>query len=114
MDDGEPSFDLERFEQAQAARHAGFADALQQLRAGQKTGHWIWYVFPQLVGLGRSPQATRFGLRGIGEAVAYARHPVLGQRLTLAAAAAREHVAPPAAGKSPLSLERLMGSSIDA
>lgn len=69
---------LERFVQAQASGHA---QALAELQAGRKQTHWIWYVLPQLRGLGRSPMAQRYGIAGRAEAGAYAAHPVLGPRL---------------------------------
>ena len=102
-------FDLARFREAQN-RRPGFAEALAELRAGAKTGHWIWYVFPQLRGLGRSPMAGRYGLDGVEEAAAYLDDPVLGQRLAVATAAVRAHVAGPA----PEPLAQVMGSDIDA
>lgn len=107
------SSDLDRFKTAQAAAHSGFATALAELRAGAKVSHWIWYVFPQLAGLGRSSQAMRFGVDGVAEAEAYLRDPVLRQRLAVAAAAAREHLAP-ARGGGAIPIEQLMGSDIDA
>lgn len=103
-------FDLDRFRQAQDASHGGFATALRELRAGRKTTHWIWYVFPQLAGLGQSPSAVRFGLAGADEAAAYLRDPVLGERLAAAAAAVCEHLTRP----RPPRLDQLMGSRIDA
>ena len=72
------SFDLDRFVQAQAD---SYACALAELRAGRKRSHWVWFVFPQLQGLGRSPMAQHYGLSGLAEARAYAAHPVLGPRL---------------------------------
>ena len=72
------SDDLDRFVVAQTGTYAG---ALAELRAGRKTGHWIWFVFPQLVGLGHSPASTFYGIRGLDEARAYLSHPVLGPRL---------------------------------
>ena len=71
-------FDLERFLTAQAA---DYATALNELRAGHKRSHWIWYVFPQLKGLGHSPASSFFGIRRLDEARAYAAHPLLGERL---------------------------------
>jgi uncharacterized protein (DUF1810 family) len=71
-------FDLERFVEAQ---EAAFEGALRELRQGRKTGHWIWFIFPQLVGLGRSEMSRRYGLESVGEARAYLEHPVLGPRL---------------------------------
>jgi uncharacterized protein (DUF1810 family) len=63
------------------AQDAVWADVLRELRAGRKTSHWIWWVFPQLEALGRSPRARHFGLSGLGAAQAYLSHPVLGHRL---------------------------------
>jgi uncharacterized protein (DUF1810 family) len=102
--------DLRRFISAQEASHAGFATALRELQRGRKTSHWIWYVFPQLAGLGRSPTAVRYGLAGADEAADYLRDGVLGERLVLAAAAVRAYL-----DRSPgASIEELMGSGIDA
>src|SRR5262249_2413375 len=102
--------DLARFHAAQDAPDAGFAMALRELRAGRKMSHWIWYVFPQLEGLGRSARARHFGLADVGEAVAYLRDPVLGARLTEAVAAVHAHVG----GPRPVPIGTLMGSEIDA
>ena len=55
--------------------------AVRELRAGRKTGHWIWYEFPQLAGLGRSPMSIRYAISGLDGARAYLSHPVLGPRL---------------------------------
>jgi uncharacterized protein (DUF1810 family) len=77
-------FDLERFVAAQEGVYAG---ALGELRAGRKTGHWIWFVFPQLVGLGRSEMSRRYGIESLAEARAYLDHPVLGARLRECASA---------------------------
>ena len=55
--------------------------ALAELRAGRKRTHWMWFVFPQLAGLGLSPTALHYGIRSLAEAQAYLRHPVLGPRL---------------------------------
>ena len=52
-----------------------------ELRAGHKASHWMWFVFPQIQGLGHSPMAQRFAIRSLAEAEAYLRHPVLGPRL---------------------------------
>ena len=72
--------DLERFATAQD-EHGTFDDALRELRDGRKTSHWMWFVFPQLAGLGRSPTAQRYALDGLDETRAYLAHPVLGPRL---------------------------------
>jgi uncharacterized protein (DUF1810 family) len=71
-------FDLRRFVEAQASVHA---QALAELRRGRKQGHWMWFVFPQIEGLGLSDMARRFAIRSRDEAVAYLEHPVLGPRL---------------------------------
>lgn len=73
--------DIERFVEAQDAEDFGFADALMEIEYGRKRTHWIWYVFPQLLGLGRSWNAEFYGLEGRDEAEAYLAHPILGQRL---------------------------------
>ena len=74
--------DLQRFVDAQAGTHE---QALAELRAGAKRSHWMWFVFPQVAGLGRSPMAQRYAVSGLDEARAYLAHPVLGPRLTEAA-----------------------------
>jgi uncharacterized protein (DUF1810 family) len=104
--------DLDRFKQAQDSGQAGHATALSELRAGRKTSHWIWYVFPQLRGLGRSSMAARYALADGDEAAAYLRDPVLAQRLVAATAAVRGHVAPARGAGAPLDV--VMGSGIDA
>jgi uncharacterized protein (DUF1810 family) len=70
--------DLERFVEAQSGVFEG---AVDELRRGRKVGHWIWFIFPQLVGLGRSPTSQRYALRSLAEARAYLAHPLLGPRL---------------------------------
>ena len=71
-------FDLDRFLQAQQHIYAG---VLVELRSGRKTGHWIWYIFPQAAGLGTSEMSRHFGIASLAEAQAYVAHPVLGARL---------------------------------
>jgi uncharacterized protein (DUF1810 family) len=71
-------FDLRRFVDAQAAV---YDTVLDELRAGRKRSHWMWFVFPQLRGLGRSPTAVRFSISSLDEARAYLAHEVLGPRL---------------------------------
>ncbi len=70
--------DLSRFVDAQAGT---YGQALAELRAGRKTSHWMWFVFPQVAGLGRSPTAQHYAISGLDEARAYLAHPVLGARL---------------------------------
>jgi uncharacterized protein (DUF1810 family) len=79
MPDADP-FDLNRFVTAQAPV---FAAALDELKAGRKQSHWMWFIFPQLRGLGRSPTAEFYGLSSLAEARAYLAHPLLGPRLIL-------------------------------
>ncbi|MCO7517120.1 DUF1810 domain-containing protein [Pseudomonas guariconensis] len=64
---------------------------LQELQAGRKASHWMWFVFPQLDGLGRSAMAERYALSGVDEARAYLRHPVLGPRLEACVNALMQH-----------------------
>jgi len=71
-------FNLDRFVQAQ---EQDYQRALQELRSGQKRSHWMWYIFPQLAGLGHSSMAQRYAIRDLAEAKAYLQHPVLGPRL---------------------------------
>jgi len=72
--------DLARFEQAQ--NQDGIYDAaVAELLAGRKTGHWMWFVFPQMAGLGHSAMSRRYAISSLAEARAYLRHPVLGPRL---------------------------------
>lgn len=68
---------LQRFIDAQ---HDCYEQVCNELRHGYKSSHWIWYIFPQLKGLGRSPTAWYYGLNDLEEARCYLRHPVLGQR----------------------------------
>ena len=72
--------DLTRFVTAQEG-HGAYASALRELRAGRKSGHWMWFVFPQVAGLGRSETARFYALSGVEEAQAYLEHPTLGPRL---------------------------------
>jgi uncharacterized protein (DUF1810 family) len=97
------TFDLNRFLHAQDS--GAYAQAVAELRAGAKRSHWIWFVFPQLAGLGSSPMAEAYGLQGAAEATAYLQHPVLRDRLLGAMNAVRLHST---------SLRLLMGSQIDA
>jgi uncharacterized protein (DUF1810 family) len=81
-------FDLHRFLTAQAVN---YADAIRELQAGRKESHWMWYVLPQLRGLGHSDFAIRYGLTGLEEARAYVAHPILGPRLLDCARAILSH-----------------------
>jgi len=73
-------YDLQRFVDAQD-RGGTYDGALAELRDGRKTSHWMWFVFPQIAGLGSSPMAQRYAISSLDEARAYLAHPVLGDRL---------------------------------
>jgi uncharacterized protein (DUF1810 family) len=75
---GPDAYDLARFVHAQ---ENVYERALEELRAGRKRSHWIWFIFPQLAGLGSSAMSRRYAIRNIEEAGEYLRHPVLGPRL---------------------------------
>jgi uncharacterized protein (DUF1810 family) len=78
LSNGADQFDLQRFVDAQ---DRVYATVIDELRGGRKRSHWIWFVFPQLRGLGRSPTALHYGIASLGEARAYLAHDVLGPRL---------------------------------
>ena len=97
-------FDLDRFIEAQ---RLDYPLALEEMKEGHKVSHWIWYIFPQLKGLGHSYNATYYGLDGIEEARAYYNHPVLRARLREITEAVLSH-------KGTIPVEELMGSRVDA
>lgn len=74
------TYDLSRFLTAQDS-YSQYKTALEEIRNGRKRSHWMWFVFPQLKGLGRSYNADYYGVAGADEALAYWQHPVLGKRL---------------------------------
>ncbi|SDB93645.1 Uncharacterized protein, DUF1810 family [Raineyella antarctica] len=78
-------YDLERFVRAQA--NGVYEQALAELRQGRKTSHWMWFVFPQVAGLGHSSTAVHYAISGMEEAHAYLQHPLLEQRLVEASRA---------------------------
>ena len=80
--------ELNRFVRAQ--EHS-YAQALSEIKSGRKYSHWIWYVFPQLKGLGRSENSDYYGLDSLAEAASYLAHPVLGSRLREITLALLEH-----------------------
>jgi uncharacterized protein (DUF1810 family) len=82
-------YDLDRFVQAQAT---DYDRALSELRDGEKRSHWMWYIFPQIEGLGHSPMSQRYSIKSLAEARAYLNHPVLGPRLRECAAVVRNIV----------------------
>lgn len=71
-------FNLQRFVDAQ---EAVYADVVAELREGRKRSHWMWFIFPQIPGLGSSAMAQEYAIRSLEEAVAYLAHPLLGPRL---------------------------------
>ncbi|CAN7548110.1 DUF1810 domain-containing protein [Phenylobacterium sp. LjRoot225] len=77
-------FELQRFVEAQARNYDA---ALAELTVGRKTSHWMWYVFPQIAGLGSSPMAQTYAIGSLAEARAYLEHPLLGPRLRACVAA---------------------------
>ncbi len=81
-------YDLARFVEAQ---NATYEEALSELRAGKKRSHWIWYILPQVQGLGSSPMSVRYAIKSLAEAKAYLEHPVLGARLRECVAAMNAH-----------------------
>jgi uncharacterized protein (DUF1810 family) len=99
---------LDRYIEAQNQSDTGFASALGEIRAGRKQGHWIWYVFPQLAGLGRSGPSLRYAIADLREARAYLQHPELRSRLLAITSAVAEHA------RQGHRLADVMGSSIDA
>jgi uncharacterized protein (DUF1810 family) len=78
MTTADDQFELRRFVDAQAAV---YAQALAEIRAGRKQSHWMWFIFPQIDGLGTSPTARRYAIKSKAEAAAYLEHPVLGRRI---------------------------------
>ena len=97
-------YNLERFVQAQTT---SYATALSEMKSGAKRSHWIWYIFPQVKGLGRSYNSEFYGLDGVEEAKAYLAHPVLGNRLREITNLVLSHY-----GK--YTIRQIMGSGIDA
>jgi uncharacterized protein (DUF1810 family) len=86
-------YTLERFV---AAQEGVYERALAELRAGEKRSHWMWFIFPQVAGLGSSPMAQRYAIGSLDEAKAYLAHPVLGDRLRACTAAVNGVTAPSA------------------
>jgi uncharacterized protein (DUF1810 family) len=102
-------FELDRFKRAQHDARSGFETALGELKQGRKRGHWIWYIFPQLAGLGHSSMAAHYGLQGSAEATAYLEDAILRGRLLAAARVVAAHLA----SRPATALPQLMGSEID-
>jgi uncharacterized protein (DUF1810 family) len=101
---------LDRFRKAQDQPHDGFESALREIQTGGKRGHWIWYVFPQLSGLGTSPDSRYYAIDGEEEAAEFLHDPTLRSRLLTITTA----VASRLMGDMPSSFYKLMGSATDA
>jgi len=100
---------LERFKAAQDRPQPGFASALADIETWRKRGHWIWYVFPQLSGLGSSSVSQTYGIADLAEAEASLRDPMLRSPLLAMTITVAERVS----GGNGVALKTLMGSSID-
>ena len=99
---------LERFHEAQSNRWAGYDTALAEIRTGGKRSHWIWYIFPQIEGLGHSSTARAYALADLDEACAYLRDPILRARYEEIVGAVSEQLA------RAIRLEDLMGGRTDS
>lgn len=73
--------DLTRFIKAQDSQYGSYSQALEEMKSGGKRSHWIWYIFPQIAGLGRSEMARHYAIKDLDEANEFLSHPVLGSRL---------------------------------
>src|SRR5436305_7659483 len=107
MDDD--PFELSRFARAQED-NGTYERALAELRRGRKQSHWMWFVFPQLAGLGRSGTARRYAISSLEEARAYLEHPVLGKRLRECARVVAETVDDPVSVFGPVDAMKLRSS----
>lgn len=97
---------MDRLERFLDGQRFGYETALKEMRNGRKVNHWIWYIFPQINGLGHSPNAQFYGILSLDEAKAYLEHQVLGQRLREITIAVLSHK-----GED---IYEIMGSRIDA
>ena len=94
--EGKSSFNLERFIEAQSDNRNGYEMALEEIKNGKKRSNWIWYIFPQIKGLGHSYNSEFYGISGLEEAEAYLYHDILGVRLREITKALLEHADKPA------------------
>lgn len=99
---------VEHFVESQRKEYAGFSQALREMEAGRKTSHWIWYIFPQIHGLGRSPIAQKFALGGRHHAIDFLMNQELKSNLIAITAVVARQL------KAGIPLGTLMGSNIDA
>lgn len=83
-----PAADPHGLDRFVAAQEDVYPQALAEIRSGQKRSHWMWFIFPQIDGLGSSPTARRYSIKSLAEAAAYLQHPLLGPRLAECAEAA--------------------------
>jgi len=102
------SFDLQRFVDAQG--RDVHARVLDELTEGRKRTHWMWFVLPQVAGLGRSETSMRYAISSLAEAAAYLAHPVLGPRLVEVATVVRDLDDPPEVVLGPLDAQKLHSS----
>jgi uncharacterized protein (DUF1810 family) len=100
--------ELARFIKAQESTHSGFEVALAEMKAGHKDRHWIWYIFPQISGLGSSPQSRAYAIQSVAEASDYLRDKTLGPRLLAITEVVAQQV------KNNVPIETLMGWDVDA
>jgi uncharacterized protein (DUF1810 family) len=101
-------YNLERFRQAQGEASSGFETALAEIRSGRKRSHWIWYIFPQLAGLGSSALSETYAIEAPEEAAEYLKDPLLSERLLTITTAVADRLS------NGVPLAVLMGSRIDA
>ncbi|MBR6490252.1 MAG: DUF1810 family protein [Muribaculaceae bacterium] len=101
---GPKEYDLDRFLTAQESNKYNYDYALKEIRAGRKSGHWMWYIFPQPKGLGYTANSKLYGLEGLDEARAYLAHPILGARLREICEALLTH-------KGKRNIDTIMGTS---
>lgn len=112
MDRNTPPDDADSLDRFVAAQEGVYDTALSELRQGRKRSHWMWFVFPQLRGLGRSAMAHRYGIVDLDEARRYLAHPVLGPRLTACGQAVLGHAGVPADRiMGPVDAEKLRSSA---
>jgi uncharacterized protein (DUF1810 family) len=101
---------IDRFKVAQSSPHAGFETALKEIRSGGKRSHWIWYVFPQLAGMGSSSMSRTYAIQGIAEAVEFLKDSELRSRYATISQAVAEQLR---SERKP-AVREVMGSEIDA
>jgi uncharacterized protein (DUF1810 family) len=106
-------YNLERFVEAQD-NGGTYSKALAELQLGRKTGHWMWFIFPQIAGLGSSPTSVRYAITSLAEAQAFLLHDVLGPRLLDCSSQRPPSTSTPASPPSTFLAASMPGSSIPA